>query len=226
MAILQPIDAESQADSAAGIVAAQPDFSVPSEDAAANQLDDILGVADSIYVPVGQQENRWSGSEEFDSIARLLGRNDLCFGTAGPEGVTLETPFGTSSALIRLRADYRHPFLGSKLLSTLELPFRQPEEEMIETCSWLNFFESVSWPDVPQLGTWSPREIAEGQFHASSAWFIPNALFKPGLAFNVASWQLSRARWTKQQLWPDLQDSTMMKILEARRGLLPVDSDD
>jgi len=46
--------------------------------------------------------------------------------------------------------------------------------------------------------------------------FVPNALYSDGLATNAALWNLCLARWARLTLWPDLQDDTMLDILNAR----------
>jgi hypothetical protein len=202
----------------AQIVGGLPDVSLPSESASAADLDDILNVADACYVPLGQQASRWRGSDEFARIAQRFGRNDLCFGMGGPEGLTLETPAGSSSALVRLLPDEKHPALGSGLLATLQLPFLQDEEEAMDTCMWLNYFQAIQWSDAPQLGTWGPRQLGDA-FTPGTSSFYPNALYRDGVATNAALWQVAHARWAKEQFWPDLQDLTMREVFE-RRGAL------
>jgi hypothetical protein len=216
LAILQAIDAQRQAEVSAPMLGAVPDVSLPSESAATDHLDEMLNVAELCYLPMGQNASRWTGSGEFAQVAERFGKSDLCFGTGGQDGLTLETPFGSSSALVRLRADQRHPALGAGLLATLELPFWEDQAAATDTCMWLNFFESVLWSDAPQLGGWHVRETGKGSFGIASASFFPNALYKDGLATNIALWQLGRARWAKQQLWPDLVDLTMMEVLTKR----------
>jgi hypothetical protein len=216
MSILQPIDAQRQAEMAAEMLGADPDTSLPSETASADYSDEMLNVADALYLPHGRPASRWEGSGEFAEIAERFGKNDLCFGTEGPDGITLETPVGPHPALVRLRTDERHPPLGSGLLATLELPFRDDEAAAIDTCAWLNFLQSVMWSDVPQLGAWRPEKAGDGLYSPASAFFIPNLLYGPGLATNAALWQVAHARWAKQQLWADLKDLTMAEILKNR----------
>lgn len=65
-------------------------------------LEEILEVAAHAYVPIGNETNRWIGTEEFKSVVEDWGKSDLCFGFGDDQGLTLETPFGDDSALIRL----------------------------------------------------------------------------------------------------------------------------
>jgi hypothetical protein len=216
MAILQPIDAGRLAGEFAGIVGGQPDISGPSGAAADDCVDPALEAASALHESAGREQSRWQGIDEFDRFAGQFGNGELCLGSGDPGGLTLETPIGSSSALIRLRTDIRHPVLGSGLLSTIEFPFEEDAASIVEDCLRLNFLESLEWSNVPQCGSWQPREAGHGRFRAAHAMFLPNALFSPGLAINAASWQLSRARWAKERLYPDLQDLTMLEVLQRR----------
>ena len=44
--------------------------------------------------------------------------------------------------------------------------------------------------------------------------FVPNALYQPGIATNMALWLLGRSGWVKKRRWPHLQDKTMAEILQ------------
>lgn len=218
MSILQPIQAAVQAELTAEMVNGQINSSLPTENASPNYTDEILDVAGAIYVPAGREESRWKGTEEFEEIADRFGRQDTCFGMGDPTGLTLETPIGTSSALIRLRTDMPHPALGNGLLSSVQLPFWQDETKTVEDSMWFNFFQSNFWTDVPQLGSWHARQVAGGQYCAANGTFYPNVLYMKGMATNAALWQLGLARWIKKQFHADLVDQTMAQVLELRLG--------
>jgi len=217
IALLQAIDAQREADVAAQRLHAKPNTSGPGGRAPDEHIDDMLDVRNAILIPEGRKPNRWHGITEFEQIAERFGRSDGCYGNADPSGLTLETPIGTSSALIRLRTDVEHPRLGAGLLASLELPFERDAAAVVHECRWFNFFESISWNHVPLLGSWHPRPSRiEGSFHAGHAFFIPNALYQPGLATNAALWQLGRARWAKNQFFADLEDLTIGEVFERR----------
>ena len=57
------------------------------------------------------------GVEEINS---LIGRSDWAFGFADTTGLSMETPFGSDSALVRLHTDQPCPRLGHGLLSTVQ----------------------------------------------------------------------------------------------------------
>ncbi len=221
VAILQPIQAEAQAEITAKLVGGQINVSQPSENAAPDYVDEMLSVADAIYVPAGREESRWKGSEEFEAVANRFGSQDTCFGVSDPSGLTLETPIGSSSALISLMTDADHPALGKGLLSTVQLPFWEDESKVVDDCMWFNFLQSNSWTDFPQLGSWHPRGVGSGKYSAASSTFYPNALYKEGIATNAALWQFGLARWIKNTFHADLVDQTMAEIFKARLSKPP-----
>jgi hypothetical protein len=215
--ILQPIEAEWLADTAAQRLGGRPDVTRISE-TAPRQLDGILDVARTIYAPAGERVSRWEGSEEFAEVAEQFGTFEYCFGVAHSKGVELETPIGSATARIQLHADMPHLHLGTGLVAALLLPLRRDGTTTAHECMWLNFLESIPWWDFcfPQLGTWSPQEGDDGLFECRNMFFVPNALYRPGIASNAAVWQLWHAFWVKRTLWPNLHDFSMTEIARRR----------
>jgi hypothetical protein len=121
MAIMQPINAEIRSAQWPEIFGSGTPAYAKGQKAPAN--DDILEVANVVYQPAGSRPSRWIGSDEFGRFATEYGRSDNCFGNGDPEGLTLETPFGSNSALIRLRTGDAHPQLKNGLLITVQIPF-------------------------------------------------------------------------------------------------------
>jgi len=216
LAILQPIDAERLADEYARILGAQPWTSGPGKPQPDDYLDEILCVADALYVPAGRDQSRWIGTNEFSDFAERFAKHDTCFGFGDRNGMTLETPFGESSALIRCRTDVPHHGLGCGLLATLQLPFSKSQQETDDESMWFNYFESISWTNHPQLGGWHSREFPSGESGSAIALFIPNIMYRDGIASNTAIWLMEKARWARETFWPDLNDLTMSEILERR----------
>ena len=216
LAILQPIDAERLADEYAQILGAQPWTSGPAKHEADDYRDELLGVTDALYVPAGHDPSRWIGTNEFSDFAERFAKQDTCFGFGDPNGMTLETPFGETSALIRCHTDVPHPDLRSGLLTTLQLPFGKSKQEADNESMWFNYVESISWTNHPQLGGWHSRPLPSGDMASAHAMFFPNIMYREGIATNAALWLLGRARWARQTFWADLEDLTMAAILERR----------
>ena len=184
----------------------------------------MLEVAVHVYVPSGQQDSRWIGQTEFSEFAEVYAQNDNCFGFGDDKGLSAETPFGSDTALIRLRTEEKHPHLGSGLLVTLQLPRVGESGEIANECAYLNFLEALSWTGFPVFGSWHPHNSREGKDGLAFTTFVPNALYQRAIATNFALWMLGRARWVRETLWPDLQDKRMIDILEERFGGRPWES--
>jgi hypothetical protein len=214
MAVMQPADAEWQAEIAARALGGRLDVSRASE-TAPSHLDDMLNMAKAVYVPEGQKASRWDGIDEFSNIVEEFGRNAFCFGIGDAHGVALETSFGPYTAMISVRSDISHPLLGRGLHAAVHLP-PMPESRARYECMSLNYMEASFWTDIPQLSSWCPRKLGEDQFEPYTGFFIPNAVYRPNLATNAALWQLARARWVKENRWPDLKDVPMAEILAER----------
>jgi hypothetical protein len=218
MAIMQPINAEVQSTTAPEMFGGgEPAFAGGSKKA---NVDDILTVADTIFVPEGKKNSKWIGSDEFEKFAEKRAKNDVCFGFGDKGGMTLETPFGAESALIEFKTDQQHPQLGNGLLIATQIRSSQHFEDVCVEAAGLNFLESRTWTDFPQLGCWHPQETSENEANWAHRCFIPNALFMPGLIENFACWAIGRVQWVRRTRFPELKDLTMAEILESRFGQL------
>lgn len=212
---MQPINAEIQTKMLSEVLhGGTPDTSSP-EGRPLEKLDDILELAAHLYVPAGQEPSRWIGTKEFQEIASNWGRSVHCFGNGDDQGLTLETPFGEDSALIRLWTDQRNPQLGNGLLCTVQLPFSDQSLAIAKECAFLNLLETM-WTDVPLFGCWHPHVSRGGLEGPTFSSFIPNGLYQPGLASHVALWLIDRARWVRKDRWPTLEDKPMSEILAKR----------
>ncbi|HEY7247634.1 MAG TPA: hypothetical protein VH678_27500 [Xanthobacteraceae bacterium] len=214
--IIQAINAQIHAPRVAELLGSGvPDHSRPAALRDAG-LDEMLEVIAQVYVPLGQQQSRWTGTDEFEKFAEEWGRSDLCFGNGDTTGLTLETPFGNDTALVRLHTEGKHPQLGYGLLGTLQVPYFAELEMIARECADLNALESGSWTGFPQLGCWHWQESRGTQGGLAFTSFIPNALYQPGIATNLAIWLVARSRWLRQIKWPDAVDQPSSPL--SRRG--------
>lgn len=214
--IMQPINAQIQSAVMPEMLGGGvPDMSRPDalKDAG---LDGMLEVAAQIYAPLGEQPSRWAGTDEFTSFADKWAQCDSCFGFGDPKGMTLETPFGNDSALIKLLTDQKHPQLGHGLTATLQLPYVGDKIAIANEAAEFNLLESASWTDFPQLGCWHSNQNRGDQEGMAFSLFIPNALHQPGIVTQVAFWFLHRARWARETKWPKIVDQTMLEIMTNR----------
>lgn len=221
-AIIQVVNAQIQARGMAEIFGGAPHITRPVQ-LRDSGLDGILGVLEEVYVPLGKDPSRWAGTDEFKEFAETWARSDVCFGTGDASEMTLETPFGDASALIRFRTAEKHLQLGHGLLATLQLPCFDDGLTIARLAALLNFLESAAWTGFPQLGCWHASLTRGSERGLGFALFMPNALYRPGLATNIAFWLVARARWAREQLLPDQNDVRMIDVLRRRYGDIQAD---
>jgi hypothetical protein len=213
MAIMQPINAQHLSKVTADLLGGMPDVSRP-EALAGSGLDPMLEFAAHAYAPAGREENRWMGTDEFSTIAEGW-ESEYCYGLSDERGLSLETSFGNETALIRLWADYTNPQLGNGLLAMLQIPFLADPQTVANDCATLNHAET-GWTDIPQFGCWHSLPFRDGQEALAFSMFVPNALYRPGIATHAFAWMLQRARQLREERWPDLTDKPLPEIFEAR----------
>jgi hypothetical protein len=214
-AILQPVSAQSHSGALQRMFGSGvPDISRP--DTLKSGPDEILDVANQVYVPRGKEPSRWVGTGEFESFADKWAACDSCFGFGNATGLSVETPFGNDSALIQLGTEQQHPQLGNGLLATLQIPYSDDKISIAKAVGVLNSNESEGWTHFPLLGCWHSHKSRGDVDGPAFSFFIPNSLYQPGLATQVTFWFLERARWVRQSLWPDVADKTMLEIMNSR----------
>jgi hypothetical protein len=216
--ILQPVSAQSHSSTLQGIFKSGVSDVSRSDTRKDGSPDEILNVANQVYVPRGKEPNRWIGTGEFQRFAEEWAQSDSCFGYGDATGLSAETPFGDDTALIRLWTDQKNPQLGNGLLATLQVPYSDDRISIAKTVAVLNLNESDGWTHFPLIGCWHPHKNRNDADGLAFSCFIPNSLYQPGLATQVAFWFLERARWVRKSLWPDMVDKTMMEIITSRRA--------
>jgi hypothetical protein len=206
MAILQPINTEIQAEFQADLLGGKAAYWRGRKE---SELDEMLDVVRTLYVPAGEAPSWWSNTSEFEELASEINDGQDILAIAQDGGLTIAAQFGVEPALVLLRTDGRHLQLGYGLLVIVLLQDRYSQEEAAERSARLNFDETIRWTDFPQFGSWHYKETDDGAANLAHTTFIPNVLARPGLAANFAHWSLARARWaqTLVELWtsPTLQ---------------------
>ena len=105
--------------------------------------------------------------------------------------------------------------LGNGLLALLRFPFSLEPQAAAEKANALNCTEANSWVQLPLMGAWT----ASGGDLAYSG-FIPNVMYRPGIAHDLVVWGMSRAAWLRQDMFPEIEDHPMHQILQERVGRL------
>lgn len=216
LAMVTICDAHYRAAKAAELMNAEASRSGPAGTAPSGHVDKLLGVVETLFLPAGETASRWAGSDEFKELAEAYGSNEICYGDGDEHGATLETVFANDTAIVQLRSNEPHPMMGAGLLVGLQLPFFGSFDEISAFCERLGHEQARRYTGAPLLGTWLPKEAQPDLYCPANACFIPNLLYKRGLATNLALWQLTHARWVRSTFWPDAEDDRISAILERR----------
>jgi hypothetical protein len=194
MAIMQPINAESQAEPQAKLLGGTAAYWQGNK---RHELDEMLSLVADVYAPAGEAPSWWGNTSEFEALADQMGDGRDIHAVAQHNGLTVAAQFGTEPGLILLRSEGRHPQLGNGLLVIVQLQGRYSKEEAAARSALLNFEEAIRWTDFPQLGSWHSTDSGAGAVNLAHTTFIPNALARRGLAANFVYWSLARARWAQ-----------------------------
>ncbi|MDW6020608.1 hypothetical protein SAZ10_02400 [Mesorhizobium sp. BAC0120] len=212
-AVIQPINAQLHASMMAELLGGEPNTSRPAH-LRDIEFNGVLGVVGDIYAPSGKGPSRWSGTDEFEIFAEKWGQSDYCVSMGNRTRLSLATSFGNNFAMIHLLTEAKHLQLGHGLMATLELPYGDTLPAIAKEAAVLNLYETLSWTGFPQLGCWHATESRTDETVLAFTLFMPNALYRPGLATNIAWWFLRRARWVREERYPDVQDLPLTDIPE------------
>lgn len=158
------------------------------------EADEIAGLAELLFVPIGQGPSRWSETEFLEAVNQHMQGPPALLATGGGAGATVEFPFGDSSALCQMLADQRHPVYGSGLLVLESYPVSPPSvAEGVLVALELNDVEMrADGPFGYGFGSYSFKDTLR------FASFYPNAMYKPGLLPNLYYASAGRARHLAQ----------------------------
>jgi hypothetical protein len=155
------------------------------------QPDEMLGVLQFVRMN-GGEGSLWAGDEMTLALEQMQQVPAVLLATGDETGVTMEVPFGDSTALIQLDSTWEHPDLGSGLVSRLSLP---RESAGPAWAAQQNRREIESLTRSHLIGGW----VGDTQF-ASFRAFYPNILARTGFAaVNVALSMVGRARWMAEE---------------------------
>ncbi len=196
---LQVADAYSRAPALAGLIGGQLDESAHPRQGRRDDLDEILGVVEQVYAPIGERPAPFA-----DEFARTPGQepNPWLLATGDENGMSAEFALtgdrpamlgGPPQTAFFLAEALRHPHLGNGALLRLFLPVAGDAQQAMA----LNRAEPREWGRAHLLGAWSASERG-----LCWAQFLPALAHMPGilqaLAFNMAT----RAEWAKGCLEP------------------------
>jgi hypothetical protein len=166
--------------------------------------DEMLYVGERLFVPQGQEPNRYASEEEFAAVYADVVNTPFFSAGGSAEGIVIEVPFGDSdTSLIQLHTDVRHPTFGNGLLCTLKV--RLPESVAgtgPKLANELNYLEAQG--DLPSgnFGAWCEDQAA-GQPLLAHSRFLPNLIYRKLLAVDTARIAVNRAIWAAAVLLGD-----------------------
>jgi hypothetical protein len=221
IAMLQPIHAQFTANAVAGFLGGRADYSTPSGRGSPTSLADFFKVEKFEVVPGGQQPSKWIGTGEFEEIAVNWHCSDSAYSEAFDGGISIETPFGDTTAIVGLVTDMPHHIFAHGLYVILKLPYLDKPEAIHALSIEMNFIEDRIWskPGMQLVGNWCAEEWGlreEPGFGPVFNCFIPNVFYQYGLAAILVVDALERARMFREILRPGAVDLSMHEIQKRR----------
>jgi hypothetical protein len=204
LAIVQVIDAQVCAAHYGDVVGGVPDTSQHPRSGLRHEHDDMLNVIDAAYHPAGKEPSRWTRSGEFQKATAQLREAGLV-ANADEEGLSTEVAFGAENALITASGDEPHPQLGHGVLLRLSLPVTLSEAAAATLALDLSSAEGGALTSSHVLGAWCSAEQGDGHIPVFVS-FVPNAVYRPRLLFNLVVSLAMKAQWARELIAPYAKD--------------------
>ena len=217
-AILQPVRAAGVFNVLREALGTELDTSPHPDSGWREEPDEMMGVADTLYIPHGEGDSAWSESDEFEEVTAFLNTGN-CFASGDRDGLTAEFPFGSErTSMLRAFSNERHPWLGSGLLLQLHLPLNQSSEDAVELAGHLNQLERRGGVMAHSLGSWT-TDPDSGSYPVYVT-FVPTLLYSRGMLQNLAMAMWRRSRDVANLLSESDQDCSVIEVLSRRLGLI------
>lgn len=216
LAITQLAFAEHNADLYAQLLGGVPNRSHHPRSGIRRHHDEMLGVVEDIYKPLGLEQSKWIASGEFEELPSELRRAGFFFSAGGRYGLITQTEFGTESATIRATGSEPHHRLGSGLRLSLALPVVLDEQAATALSVELNTAEAEGFTRSHCLGAWTIREEQGGHVPEFVS-FVPNAIYQSGLSFNLILSLGLKARWARREIAPYIDEGSEHQTVKRDR---------
>jgi hypothetical protein len=176
----------------------------------------MLNVAREFFIPAGREASRFAVDSDMQQVVDFMRGTPFASLGATPEGVCIEVPFDAAgSALVELRTTERHSWLGHGLVVATSLPLNASESDLDHTAALLQVRQLQTVDGGGQFGAWGVRDNS-GRKYVTWSRFVPNALYRPGLALDIAMGEVNRAGWVDRMLFPHLPPRNAWDVLETR----------
>jgi hypothetical protein len=146
-------------------------------------------------------------------VAAALNQGN-CFANASSTGLSAEFPFGMhDTSLLTVDTHEQHPQLGHGLLLRLHLAEAFGQGNVPFTAMMLNTLETRHVTQTHLIGSWCAAPLGSGVQVPAFVAFIPNALYKPGLLYNLVLGMALRARWAAAEIQGPSQEGSVLRTL-------------
>jgi hypothetical protein len=191
----------------------------PSSGERSNRDDRLNDVTD-MFIPEGQAPSKFASRLEFETIAEAVQNSPFAATLGGSEdGIALETTFDEYTALSMLYPRAKHRLLGSGLLCTVQIPTEITHESGCHIAALLNRQEREGGPRAPHYGAWCVDSAGAGNIAVTYRFFVPNGLYRNGVAMDAAVSCVARARWVDLVLNTEMSPPNAWEQLARRFGL-------
>lgn len=210
-------DAEGRLDELAGLLGGEPVASAHPVAGPREVPDEMFSVIARYFSSHPDERPGFRNRFEFDAVVNMSdGMNAYSFG-ASDDGLALEVPFGAETALILMKADGPHPYVGAGLGIYKMLPARYDEADASRFANWLNLRELRNPFLWDFIGAWCKAPSAE-RFLVAHARFIPAAFYRPGLILDSAMVAIGHVSDVNGLLHADVPQPDVIEVIERRLG--------
>jgi hypothetical protein len=194
----QAAQAHLVAESLAKMFEGTPATSHHPESGARVVPDDMLNLL-SVFRQRGSEGSVWTGEQMQRALKSF--REAGLFANGDDDGVTAEIPFYDTTALLVLRADDKHPTIGSGLSVQLALPWLSTMEVAAPTAAVLNRAEMN--PHEREFSNYMGGWCVGPDEYITFGSFYPNSMPARGFATTIAQEAITRVRWLTRSMFQD-----------------------
>lgn len=219
--------AETEADHIADTTGGQVAIRAHPASGFRSARDDMLNVVDAVFVKDGQSPSSFANEFEMQTIAELSAKSSS-FASLGASmhGVAFEMAYGETTSLGRLSSEEPHRHIGNGLSYRLHLPGPISPDEAEKISALLNREEAHGVALTTHYGAWCwDTWPTVGQALAYQA-FIPNTIYRPGIAQDAAMSLIKRAQWADRFLNSTSSKKNVWTTIAQRFGFDKGESDD
>lgn len=213
-AIIQLIEAEQKSEAIAKLVDGKIDQTSHPTSGHRGKPDQMLTILDAVFRPKGSKPSPWMGNPELVQIKNILNSSNS-FSMVDEDGLTAEFQFGNATSMMRILASEPHPIIGSGVALSLNIPMWGTKEDAAQIAGALNRAEADRQSMGHLLGSWFGKTVGDKSIPAFS-FFVPAALYQPGLLTNLVFSFAARARWVGSMLNPGSTRADVLKIVSKR----------